>query len=108
MLKSEGDCVTDENFLKNNILCEESLGFSRMMMASMIKNQSERDRYINKIFTNGLKRNLCYRNFLIFINKGCPLGRHNRVAIPRCVVVMIRQAFPEERGLYTLSMYRTR
>ena len=42
----------------------------------------------------GRMRNLCYRNFLVYINKGCP--QYKRVLIPRYVVNKIRQKFPEE------------
>ena len=101
ILRHIGDCVIDEDFFKNNLLCEQGLEFSRYTMASMIKKKSDRDEYLNKPFTNRLKRNLAYINFLVFLNKGYTIGRYNRVVIPSCVVLKIRQTFPESDGLYT-------
>ena len=101
MLPSLGDCVTDMPFVKNILTDDEGLDYSRYVMASMIKNDIEREKYLNKPFTNSLKRNLAYRNFLVFLHKGTPLGRHNRVVLPRCVVQCIREKYPDEDNNYT-------
>ena len=51
-------------------------------------------------FDSGLKRHLCYRNFLVFVNKGVPLGKGNRVVLPRCVVNKIRGRHPDHSEHY--------
>ena len=69
--------------------------------ASLIKNNSARQKYLDKSFDNGMKRHLCYRNFLAVVNRGQPLGRGVRVILPRCVISKIRQQYPDNNGLYT-------
>ena len=101
MLRSKGDCIIDEAFFRNQPLCEETLTFSRYTMSAMFRTDAERQRYYKKDFTNNLKRHLAYRNLLYYINKGCPLGRYNRVVLPRCVVVKIRETYPSTSGDYT-------
>ena len=46
------------------------------------------------------QRHLCYRNFLIFMNSGQPIGRGNRVVLPQSVVAKIREQFPDPSGKY--------
>ena len=87
---------------------EEALVFSRYTMSAMFKKDADRRRYLNKEFTNNLKRNLAYRNLLYFVNKGCPLGRYNRVVVPRCAVVKIRETFPSEEYTRVLRMFNLR
>ena len=101
MLRSKGDCIIDEAFFRNQLLCEEALTFSQYTMSAMLRTDAERQRYYKKDFTNNLKRHLAYRNLLYYINKGCPLGRYNRVVLPRCVVVKIRETYPSTSGDYT-------
>ena len=60
----------------------ESADYNRYVEASSIKSQYEREKYLSKPFTNNLKRNLAYGNFLACVFKGKPLGKGNRVVIP--------------------------
>ena len=58
MLRSKGDCIIDEAFFRNQLLCEEALTFSRYTMSAMFRTDAERQRYYKKDFTNNLKRHL--------------------------------------------------
>ena len=66
----------------------------------MIKDTASRVKFLDREFDNGLKRHLCYRNFLVFVNKGVPLGKGNRVVQPRCVVNKIRGRYSDHNGQY--------
>jgi hypothetical protein len=102
LLSAQGHCVTNLDFFRLHLLTDESLTYNRLILASMIKSDGARQNYLAKEFTNRLKRNLAYRTFLVIVHNGCPLGRYNRVVIPRCVVAQIRQKYPEEsESLYT-------
>ena len=73
--------------------------------ASLIKDNSARQKYLDKSFDNGMKRHLCYRNFLAVVNRGQPLGRGVRVILPRCVISKIQQQYPDNDGLYISTVY---
>ena len=76
--------------------------YNRLILASTIKSETARQQYLSKEFTNRLKRHLAYRTYLVIVNNSCPLGRYNRVVIPRCVVSKIREKYPEvSDSLYT-------
>ena len=94
-------CITDEMFFKTHLLSEEGLQYNRLILASMIKNNASRQKYLDREFDNTLRRHLCYRNFLVFVNKGQPLGKNNRVVLPQCVVEKIRNKYPDPDGIYT-------
>ena len=93
-------CVTNKNFFQAQLMCEEGLEYNRLIYASHIKDDLARKKYLDRTFDNCLKRHLCYRNFLVIVNKGSPLGRNNRVVIPRCVVSRIREQYAEFLGNY--------
>ena len=39
---------------------------------------------------NNLRRNLTYHNFMVFVNRGRPIGHDgNRVILSRCVVIVL-------------------
>ena len=62
----------------------------------------KRQEYLSKEVTNGLKRHMLYRNFVLVMSRGYPLGKNNRVVLPRCVVEKIREKYPEsEEDCYT-------
>ena len=64
--------------------------------------EAARQEYLDKEFSNRLKRHLAYRTFLLVVNKNCPLGRYNCVVIPQRVVSRIRHAYPEsDSTMYT-------
>ena len=91
-------CVTETSIFTG--LVKDGLDYTRFIHASVIRNHEKREEYLAKELTNGLKRNLLYRNFTIMVNKGVPLGKHTRVVIPRCVIEKIRVEYPEENGQY--------
>ena len=101
LIKSDGGCITNEHFFEFQLMCEEGLHYNRLIYASLIKDNSARQKYLDKSFDNGMKRHLCYRNFLAVVNRGQPLGRGVRVILPRCVISKIRQQYPDNNGLYT-------
>ena len=73
------------------------LKYNRMLFASTIGDHEARQKYVDRDFDNGIWSDLCYRNFLIFTNKGQPIGRGNRV-LPQCVVVKMRGGYPDPSG----------
>ena len=102
LLPAIGRCVTELDIFLQQIISNDSLICNRLILASTIKSEAARQEYLNKEFSNRLKRHLAYRTFLLVVNKGCPLGRYNRVVIPRCVVSRIRHAYPEsDSTMYT-------
>ena len=86
-------CITLTNLF--NGLLSEGLEYSRFIHASAIRRSDKRQEYLAKEMTNGLRRHLLYRNFVLVVNSGRPLGKHNRVVLPKCVVDAIRQKYPE-------------
>ena len=53
-------------------MSEEGLQYNRMLFASIINDHEARKKYLEQVFDNGKRRHLCYRNFLIFMNRGQP------------------------------------
>ena len=49
------------------------------------RDHEARQKYLDQYFDNGTRSHLCYSNFLIFANRGQPIGRGNRFAA-MCVV----------------------
>lgn len=96
-----GQCVTDQSFFQAQLLSEDGLQYNRLIIASVIKDASSRNKFLSKPFDNTLKRHICYRNFVAFTNGGQPMGRNNRVVLPRCVVNKIRETYPDPQGNYT-------
>ena len=90
-----GQCITDERFFKLQLLSEEGLQYNRIMFASSILCNEERRKYLDRAFDNGMKRHLCYRNFVLLINRGQPIGRGDRLVLPRCGIERIRQEYPD-------------
>ena len=93
-LENSGACITDNIFF-NHITSEEGIEYSRALEGANIVNSWLREGYLSTAFTNNLKRNLSYRNFVTWINMNIPMGRGNRMVIPRCVVLKIRRSYPE-------------
>ena len=87
-------CITEVPVFKNIIADEDGLQYSRFIHASSIKDSKKRHEYLAKTFGNSLKRYLLYRNFLLFVKKGEPLGKGKRVVLPNCVIQRVRQQFP--------------
>ena len=96
----DGDCITNQAFFQGQLLSEDGLQYNRVLYASTISDFDARRKYLERDFDNRMRRQLCYRNFVIFINKGYPIGRGNRVVIPRCVVTQIRRQYPDAEGHY--------
>ena len=91
-------CITSTDLF--NGLLSEGLEYSRFIHASAIRDSKKRQEYLSKEVTNGLKRHMLYRNFVM--SRGYPLGKNNRVVLPRCVVEKIREKYPEsEEDCYT-------
>ena len=102
LLPEPGHCVTHLDFFRQQLMSDDSLTYNRLILASTIKSETARQQYLSKEFTNRLKRHLAYRTYLVIVNNSCPLGRYNRVVIPRCVVSKIREKYPEvSDSLYT-------
>lgn len=99
LINDDSDCVTSSAIFSG--LLADGIEYTRFIHASAIKNKKKRDEYLAKPLTNTLKRSLLYRNFVIIMNKGTPLGKNNRIVIPRCVVERIRVEYPEVEGQYT-------
>ena len=99
-LQSEGDCIIDHDFFAN-IVSDEGLQYSRSLEAAGISNHSEKRRYLSEPFAKNLRRSMAYRNFLIWINQNIPMGRGIRMVLPRCVVLKIRQLYPDQNHHYT-------
>ena len=99
-MDSEGGCITEETFFQVQLLSDEGLQYNRLIFASLIKDFVARKQFLDREFDNRLKRHLCYRNFLVFVNRGQPLGPNNRVVTPRCVVLKIRERYPDQNGQY--------
>ena len=102
LLRDPGDCIIDNHFFRVNILSEEGILYSRDLIAAHITNSAEKNQYLSVKLTNALKRNIAYRNFMLYVNKYIPLGHRNRVVLPRCVVLKIRQTFPDANHCYTV------
>jgi len=47
------------------------------------------------------KRYMAYRTYVRWICAGFRLGRRNRVVIPSCVIVAVREKWPDPMGKYT-------
>ena len=93
-------CVTSTDLF--NGLLSEGLEYSRFIHAFAIRDTKKRQEYLAKEVTNGLKRHMLYRNFVLVMSRGYPLGKNNRVVLPRCVVEKIREKYPEsEEDCYT-------
>ena len=60
----------------------------------------KKHKYLEQVFDNGKRRHLCYRNLIIFMNRGQPIGRKNRVVLPQRVVAKIRGRYPNPTGKY--------
>ena len=100
LMVSASGCITAQNFFQVQLLSDEGLQYNRLIFASLIKDTASREKFLGREFDNGLKRHLCYRNFLVFVNKGVPLGKGNRVVLPRCVVNKIRGRYPDHSENY--------
>ena len=94
------DCITEENFFLYQLMCEEGLQYNRLIFASQIRDDGERQKYLDKDFDNDMKRHICYRSFLVVVNGGHPIGRGVRVVLPQCVLTRIRRQYPNPRGIY--------
>ena len=99
-MQCDGECITDQTFFQGQLLSEDGLQYNRVMYASTISDYEERRKYLERDFDNRMRRQLCYRNFVLFINRGHPIGRGNRVVIPRCVVTEIRRQYCDPNGQY--------
>ena len=86
-------CITSNDLF--NGLLSKGLEYSRFVHASAIRDSTKQQECLAKEITNELRRHL-YRNFAIAMNRGQPLGKNNRVVLPRCVVSAIRQKYPED------------
>ena len=86
--------------MKVSLLSEEGLLYNRLIFASLIKDFVARKKFLDREFDNSLRRHLCYKSFLVFVNRGQPLGLKNRVVLPRCVVNKIRERYPNPDGQY--------
>ena len=89
----ESDFITSADLF--NGLLSEGLEYSRFIHASAIRDTKKRQEYLSKEVTNGLKRHMLYRNFVLVMSRGYPLAKKNRVVLPRCVVEKIREKYPE-------------
>ena len=98
--RTEGkfNCVTDISVFKNIIADKDGLEYSRFLRASSIKDHMKRHEYLSKPFTNNLKRNLLYQNFLTFVKRGKPLGKDKRIVLPNCVLSVERRQCPAADG----------
>ena len=85
---------------QNQLLLEDGLQYNRVMYESTISDFKERKKYLAKDFENRMRRQLCYRNFVVFINRGHPIGHGNRVVTTICVVTEIRRQYPNPNGQY--------
>ena len=99
-MESSRGCITEQTFFQAQLMSEEGLQYNRMLFASIINDHEARKKYLEQVFDNGKRRHLCYRNFLIFMNRGQPIGRGNRVVLPQCVVAKIRERYPDPSGKY--------
>ena len=100
-LVHDGQCVTDQSFFQAQLLSEDGLQYNRFIIASLIQDATSRDKFLRRPFDNTLKRHICYRNFVAFTNGGQPMGRNNRMVLPRCVVNKIREAYPDPHDNYS-------
>ena len=99
-LQSEGECIIDHEFFAH-IVSDEGVHYSRSLVAAKISNYSERHEFLSKPFDNKLERNVVYGNFVAWINQYIPMGRGNRMLNPRCVILKIRQLYPDDKHQYT-------
>ena len=70
-------CITSTDLF--NGLLSEGLEYSRFIHASAIRDAKKRQEYLSKEVTNGLKRHMLYRNFVLVMSRGYPLGKNKRV-----------------------------
>ena len=63
LLQDGQGCLTHSSIFKNQLLSEEGLTYTRLIMGSMIKNHEARSRYLEKEFTNNLKKTLYIETF---------------------------------------------
>ena len=71
------NCITCQSLFNVQLMSEDGLRYNRLIIASMIKDFGSRTKFLERNFDNTLKRHLCYRNFVAFMNGGQPMGRHN-------------------------------
>ena len=83
-LIGEKGCITKTEIFMG--LLSQGLEYSRFIHASAIRNSQKRQQYLSKEMTNGLRRHLLYRNFVLMLNSGRPLGKNNRIVLPKCVI----------------------
>ena len=72
-MESSRGCITEQTFFQAQLMSEEGLQYNRMLFASIINDHEARKKYLEQVFDNGKRRHLCYRNFLIFMNRGQPI-----------------------------------
>ena len=81
-MESGGGCITEQTFFQSQLMSEEGSQYNRMLFASIINDYEARQKYLEQVFDNGKRRHLCYRNFIIFMNRGQLIGRGNRLVLP--------------------------
>ena len=91
-LASAGKSVSLVTFFKINVCRKRELYFPGILLPQAFKTLLPRH---SAELNNALKKNLAYRNFVVYMNRNIPMGRHNRVVLSRCVVLKVRQAYPD-------------
>ena len=99
-VKEDIDCITESEQFRNLIENKDNLVYSRYLMSFQIEDKKERDKYMRAEMNNRLLRHLSYKTFVFMAHAANYVGRHNRVQLPSCVVMRIRELYPDPSNTY--------
>ena len=91
-------CVTEGEMFKAIILTQTGLDYSRYLYSVSIKDDAERERYLQRSVGNKEYRHLAYKSFVNLIGSQFH-GKSVRYLLPACVVNTIRQHYPNPEGI---------
>ena len=80
------------------ILTQTGLDYSRYLYSVSIKDDAERERYLQRSVGNKEYRHLAYKSFVNLIGSQFR-GKSVRYLLPACVVNTIRQHYPNPEGI---------
>jgi hypothetical protein len=99
-VRKDFQCITLNPAFQNTILSVDSLNISRHQLIRKTTNQRKKRTLTVDEPKNNLWRYLAYKQFVSWINSWTAIGKGNRIVIPSCVVMKIRECFPDENGAY--------
>ncbi len=100
MIRDDLDCIIQSQQLRSLVESEDNLRYSRYLMSFQIEDKRERSQYLKAEMDNRLLRHLAYKSFVFMIHAANYVGRHNRVRLPSCVIMRIRELYPDPENNY--------